>query len=46
MFPFDTMKTHMQASTSKLGFFSTTARLYKEGGVMRFYKGVNVIVSG
>lgn len=46
MFPFDTIKTHIQASTNKMGIFSTTAKLYKENGILRFYKGVNVIASG
>lgn len=46
MFPFDTIKTHIQASTKKMGIFSTTAKLYKENGILRFYKGVNVIASG
>lgn len=46
MFPFDTIKTHMQASKAKLGFFKSVARLYKEHGLLRFYKGANVIASG
>jgi solute carrier family 25 iron transporter 28/37 len=46
MFPFDTVKTHMQASKNKLGFFKTVKRLYTEHGLWRFYKGVNVVASG
>lgn len=46
MFPFDTIKTHMQASTNKLGFINSFKRLYREHGFKRFYKGVNVIASG
>lgn len=46
MFPFDTIKTHMQASKTKLGFINSVRRLYSEHGFMRFYKGVNVIASG
>lgn len=46
MFPLDTIKTHIQASTTKLGFWSTTRRLYRENGLSRFYSGANVIASG
>jgi solute carrier family 25 iron transporter 28/37 len=46
MFPFDTVKTHMQASAKKIGFISTITRLYREHGLWRFYKGVNVMASG
>ena len=46
MFPFDTVKTHMQAQRTKLGFFGTIRKLYSEYGAVRFYKGVNVIASG
>ena len=46
MFPFDTIKTHMQASHNKIGFFNSVFRLYKDYGLYRFYKGVNVIASG
>lgn len=46
MFPFDTIKTHMQASKSNLGFISSIRRLYAERGLSGFYKGVNVIASG
>lgn len=46
MFPFDTIKTHMQAQKKKLGFLRTFSQLYKEYGLLRFYKGVNVIASG
>jgi hypothetical protein len=46
MFPCDTIKTHIQASTRRLGILDTASKLYKEGGVLRFYKGVNVIASG
>mmetsp|Transcript_2856 Transcript_2856/g.3335 ORF Transcript_2856/g.3335 Transcript_2856/m.3335 type:complete len:102 (-) Transcript_2856:579-884(-) len=46
MFPFDTIKTHIQASTTKLSFWNTIRRLYQERGFSRFYSGVNVIASG
>lgn len=46
MFPFDTVKTHIQASTQKMGILTTAKKLYKENGFSRFYKGVNVIASG
>lgn len=46
MYPFDTIKTHMQASHTKLGFITTVRRLYREHGLLRFYNGVNVIASG
>lgn len=46
MFPFDTVKTHMQAQRVKLGFFSTVKQLYNQYGAKRFYKGANVIASG
>jgi solute carrier family 25 iron transporter 28/37 len=46
MFPFDTIKTHMQVQKKKLGFFKTFRSLYNEYGLLRFYKGANVIASG
>ena len=46
MFPFDTIKTHMQASKTKFTFFNAVKKLYQEHGFMRFWKGVNVIASG
>ena len=46
MYPVDTIKTHMQASRQKFRFFRTAASLYKSDGVMRFFRGANVIASG
>lgn len=48
LYPVDTIKTHLQASGSKKLRIGQIARtLYKhEGGIMRFYKGVNVVASG
>lgn len=46
MFPFDTIKTHMQASQTKLGFFRTMKTLYQQEGFLKMWKGANVIASG
>jgi solute carrier family 25 iron transporter 28/37 len=46
MFPFDTVKTHMQASKTKLGFVNSLRSLYKQHGFFGFYNGVRVIASG
>ena len=46
MFPFDTVKTHMQASKNKQGFLRSVRRLYAKHGFFGFYKGVNAIASG
>lgn len=57
MFPLDTVKvksfssltfkqTHMQASGRKIGFFKTGSFLYRDEGIIRFWKGAQVIASG
>ena len=46
LYPVDTMKTHMQAGGSNLGFIRTAKILYKEEGLFRFWKGANVVASG
>lgn len=46
LFPVDTVKTHMQASGSSLGFIRTAKILAREEGILRFWKGANVVASG
>ena len=46
LFPVDTVKTHMQASGSSLGFVRTMRILKREEGLMRFWKGANVVSTG
>merc|ERR1712060_567752 len=46
MFPVDTVKTHMQASQRMLTMRQTFKILYKEEGLLRFWKGSPVMASG
>ena len=46
LYPVDTIKTHMQASGSSLSFLRTGRILYGEEGLLRFWKGANVVASG
>ena len=46
LYPVDTIKTHMQAGGSNLGFIRTSKILLKEEGFFRFWKGANVVASG
>lgn len=46
MFPLDTIKTHMQASRGKLGFFEASKTLLKEEGALRMWKGSHVMALG
>ena len=55
MFPLDTVKvkdriviyqTHLQASGRNLGFFKTMNILYRDEGLVRFWRGAQVIASG
>ena len=46
MFPLDTVKTHMQASGRKLGMRNIASTLYHEEGLLRFWKGAQVMASG
>lgn len=47
-YPIDTIKTHLQAQTGsqKLSFSRTMSILYKDEGILRFWKGANVVASG
>eukprot|EP00357_Protocruzia_adherens_P027778 CAMPEP_0115017592 /NCGR_PEP_ID=MMETSP0216-20121206/28223_1 /TAXON_ID=223996 /ORGANISM="Protocruzia adherens, Strain Boccale" /LENGTH=352 /DNA_ID=CAMNT_0002388467 /DNA_START=355 /DNA_END=1413 /DNA_ORIENTATION=+ len=45
MYPADTIKTHMQ-SCSSLTFKETCRELYREAGILRFWRGSSVIVLG
>lgn len=46
MFPLDTIKTHAQASGRMLGVRSIAQILYKDEGLLRFWKGAQVMASG
>jgi len=46
LYPVDTIKTHMQASGSSLSFWRTAKILSQEEGLLRFWKGANVVASG
>ena len=46
LYPVDTLKTHLQSSENTLSFSTTAKVLYKEEGLLRFWKGANVVASG
>ena len=46
LYPVDTLKTHLQSSSNTLSFTTTAKVLYKEEGLLRFWKGANVVASG
>lgn len=46
LYPVDTIKTHMQASGSNVSFYRTARVLWREEGLIRFWKGANVVASG
>jgi solute carrier family 25 iron transporter 28/37 len=46
LFPIDTVKTHMQSSGSSLSMVRTAKILAREEGLLRFWKGANVVASG
>jgi len=46
MFPLDTVKTHMQASGRRLSMKNIARILYHEEGLLRFWRGSQVMASG
>ena len=46
MFPFDTVKTIIQGDLSgeKLRQIDVIKKLYREGGIKAFYRGINITV--
>ena len=47
LYPVDTIKTHLQVATHKrLRFINTAKILHQEEGLLRFWKGANVVASG
>jgi len=46
MYPVDTVKTHIQASGRNLSFSKTARILYKDEGLIRFWKGAPMMAMG
>lgn len=47
LYPVDTLKTHLQAmGSNKITSARTAQILYHEEGLLRFWKGANVVASG
>jgi solute carrier family 25 iron transporter 28/37 len=46
MFPFDTIKTNMQAYGGRYTALQTAQRLYKAEGLAKFWRGASILASG
>ena len=47
MYPFDTLKTHLQSSNGRLTFRKTAQILYNDEGMLKgFFKGADVMAYG
>jgi len=45
MYPIDTIKTHIQATSTHQGLIETGAKIYRERGIMGFFRGMSAVVS-
>jgi hypothetical protein len=46
MLPVDTVKTHMQVFKGKYSAMETARKLYKNEGILKFWRGASVLASG
>jgi len=46
LFPFDSIKTHMQTLKKKNNFWEVARDLYQAGGIKRFWRGVTAVATG